>query len=82
MKKKPNTKPYISKEEYWALKQIKNDNTRMVLTADKGVSMVMMDREEYIHKSEELLQQPSLQDPNNRSHNQTQEQINIPAEIH
>ena len=28
----------------------------MVLTADKGVSMVMMDREDYIHKSEELLQ--------------------------
>ena len=28
----------------------------MVLTADKGVSMVMMDKEEYIHKSEELLQ--------------------------
>ena len=45
LKKKPNTKPNISKEEYQALKQIKNDNTRMVLTADKGVSMVVMDRE-------------------------------------
>ena len=56
LKKRPNNKPNISKEEYWALKQIKNDNTKMVLTADKGVSMVVMDKEEYIHKSEELLQ--------------------------
>ena len=31
----------------------------MVLTANKGVSMVVVDREEYIQKSEELLQQPN-----------------------
>ena len=31
----------------------------MVLTADKGVSMVLVEGEEYIHKSEELLQQPN-----------------------
>ena len=55
-KKKPNNKPNISKEEYWVLKEIRNDNTRMALTADKGVSMVVMDKEDYIHKSEELLQ--------------------------
>ena len=55
LKKKPN----IPREEYQVLKQIKNDNTRMVLTADKGVSMVVVDKEEYIHKSEELLQQPN-----------------------
>ena len=59
LKKKPDTKPNISKEEYQALKQIKNDNPRMVLTADKGMSMVVMDKEEYIQKSEELLQQPT-----------------------
>ena len=29
----------------------------MILTADKGVSMVVMDKEEYIQKSEELLSQ-------------------------
>ena len=57
LKKKPNTKPNISKEEYQALKHMKKDNTRMVLTADKGISMVVMDKEEYIQKSEELLQQ-------------------------
>ena len=59
LKKKQNTKPNIPREEYLVLKQIKNDNTRMVLTADKGVSMVVVDMEEYIKKSEELLQQPN-----------------------
>ena len=56
MKKKTNIKPNISKEEYQAIKELKNDNTRMVLTADKGVAMVVMDREDYNNKSEELLQ--------------------------
>ena len=59
LKKKPNTKPNISREEYQALKEIRKDNTKMVLTANKGVSMVVVDREEYIQKSEELLQQPN-----------------------
>ena len=57
--KKHTIKPNIHKEEYQALKQLKKDNTRMVLIADKGVSMVVMDREEYIQKSEELLNQPN-----------------------
>ena len=57
--KKHNIKPNIHKEEYQTLKQLKKDNTRMVLTADKGVSMVVMDREEYTQKSEELLYQPN-----------------------
>ena len=56
LKKKTNIKPNISKEEYWAIKELRNDNTRMVLTADKGVSMVVMDRGDYNNKSEELLQ--------------------------
>ena len=56
LKKKTNIKPNISKEEYQAIKELRNDNTRMVLTADKGVSMVVMDREDYNNKSEELLQ--------------------------
>ena len=55
LKKKINNKPNISQEEYWAIKELRNDNTRMVLTADKGVSMVVMDREDYNNKSEELL---------------------------
>ena len=31
----------------------------MVLTVDKGVSLVVLDKEDYIHKAEELLQQPN-----------------------
>ena len=56
LKKKTSNKPNISKEEYWAIKELRNDITRIVLTADKGVSMVVMDKEDYIKKSEELLQ--------------------------
>ena len=66
-------KPNIHKEEYQALKQLKKDNTRMVLTADKGVSMVVLDREEYNKKSEELLEQPNYKiiqtDPTNKYRN-------------
>ena len=57
--KKHTIKPNIHKEEYQALKQLKKDNTRMVLTADKGVSIVVMDREENIQKSDELLKEPN-----------------------
>ena len=56
LKKKTNNKPNISKEESWVIKELRNDNTRIVLTADKGVSMVVMDKEDYINKSEELFQ--------------------------
>ena len=73
LKKNHNTKPNISKEEYQALRQMKNDNTRMVLTADKRMSMVVVDREEYIQKSEELLHQPNYKilqsDPTNKYKN-------------
>ena len=48
-------RPNISKEEHQALQQLKRDNNRMVLTADKGVCLVVMDKEDYIEKSEELL---------------------------
>ena len=40
-----------------ALKELRVDNTRMILTANKGVAMVVMDRKEYIRKAEELLTQ-------------------------
>ena len=50
-------KPNISKEDAKAMEELKRDNTRMILTVDKRVSMVVMDKEEYIQKSEELLSQ-------------------------
>ena len=59
MKKTKPPMSNISKEEARAIKELKKDQDRMVLTADKGVSMVVMDREEYERKSEDLLNQPT-----------------------
>ena len=52
-------KPSLSKQESIGLAQLKKDNDRVVLTADKGVAMVVMDREDYIQKAESLLAQPA-----------------------
>ena len=38
---------------------MKKDNTRIILTADKGVSLVVMNNEDYIKKDEELLNEPT-----------------------
>ena len=45
----------IIKEEFNALKELKKDQDRIILTADKGVALVVMNRADYITKSEELL---------------------------
>ena len=44
-------KPNLRKEEMKALKQLKTDKDHMVLTADKGVALVVMDRQDYIQKA-------------------------------
>ena len=49
----------LTKEEHKALEELKKDKTRMILTADKEVSIVVIDKEEYTRKAEELLSQPS-----------------------
>ena len=38
------------------MQELKKDQKRIILTADKGVSIVVMDKDEYIKKSEELHQ--------------------------
>ena len=45
-------KPNIPKDEYKVLKEMKKDDTRQILTADKGVFMVVLDSEDYTAKSE------------------------------
>ena len=50
-------KPNLAKQESIGLAQLKKDKERVVLTADKGVAMVVMDKEEYIDKAESLLVQ-------------------------
>ena len=73
LKKDHKIKPNIPRDEHQVLREIKRDNTRMVLTADKGVSSVVLDREEHTAKSEELLHQPNYKilktDPTNKYKN-------------
>ena len=49
----------ITTEEHTAVAEVRKDNNRMILTADKGVSLVVMNKEDYIKKAEELLNQPT-----------------------
>ena len=44
------SKPNLRKEELKALTQLKTDKEHVVLTGDKGVALVVMDRQEYIKK--------------------------------
>ena len=63
----------LTREEHKALEELKKDKNRMILTADKGVSIVVIDKEEYIRKAEELLRQPTYKtiptDPTNKYKN-------------
>ena len=45
----------ISKEEARATQELMREKEKIILTTNKGVSMVVMDKEEYIKKSEDLL---------------------------
>ena len=63
-------KPNLSKEERKALSKLKRDNDRIVLTAEKGVAIVVLDKKEYIEKAQTLLAQPAYRtmerDPTNK----------------
>ena len=52
-------KPNLTKEELKALAELRKDSNRIIITADKGVSMVVMDRKDYIDKAANLLVQPT-----------------------
>ena len=66
-------KPNLNKAEAQPLRELKKDMDRLVLTADKGVAMVIMDRQDYISKSNKLLSQPAYRaipkDPTNKKKN-------------
>ena len=63
----------ITNEEFQALKELKEDKSRMILTADKGVALVIMDKKDYIQKAEELLNTSTYkkitEDPANKHKN-------------
>ena len=60
MKKIKPPKFNISKEAK-AIQELKKDQERMVLTADKGVSMVVMDREDYEKKVRRTIEPINIQ---------------------
>ena len=46
----------LKKEEMIAMKQLKTEKSCMVLTADKGVALVVIDTVDYIRKAKEILE--------------------------
>ena len=48
-------KPNTTVDEYKAIKELMEDQSRVVLTMDKGVAMVIMDKIEYMDKAIGLL---------------------------
>ena len=63
-------KPNLTKTELKALTELRKDSDRNILTADKGVAMVVMDRKDYIDKATNLSSQPVYRtidgDPTNK----------------
>ena len=70
LRKAKAPKPNPTRQERIGLTQLKNDKDIVILTADKGVAMVVMDGEEYVTKVQELLAQPAHRliprDPTNK----------------
>ena len=58
----------LTKAQSIALRELKKDRDCIVLTADKGVVMVIIERRDYINKANTLLNQNTYrsipQDPN------------------
>ena len=46
----------ITKQEVQALAELKKDQSRVILTVDKGVAIVIMDKEDYLKKAKALLE--------------------------
>ena len=63
-------KSNLNRAELQLVRELKMDKSTIVLTADKGVAMVVMDRQDYINKSNNLLAQPAYRpipkDPTNK----------------
>ena len=53
----------ITKEEQEAIKTLRTDPSHMVLTADKGVALVVMDKSQYVDKCMALLNDTKVYKP-------------------
>ena len=51
-----NLRRNITKDEAQALAELRKDHSRVILTADKGVALVVMDRADYNSKAQKLLE--------------------------
>ena len=69
----------ISIEEHKAVTELRRDNTGIILKEDKGVSLVVMNKEEYVKKTEELFNQTTYRtipnDPTNKYKNKLRRPI-------
>ena len=69
LKKIQAPKHNITGEKRKAIDELRKDKTRIFLTVDKGVSMMVMDRDDYNKKAEDILHQPTYKpipnDPTN-----------------
>ena len=68
------TKSNISKEEWKAIKELRSDKDHLVVTADKGVALVVIDKKDYILKMNQLLEDKNTyrllkMDPTNKHKN-------------
>ena len=67
------TSSNITQEEFRALRELKEDKSRMILTTDKGVALVIIDKNDYIQKADELLNTNTYkkipEDPTNKQKN-------------
>ena len=68
------SKSNISKEEWKAIKELRADKDHLVLTAGKGVALVVIDKKDYIQKMNQLLEdkntyRPLKMDPTNKQKN-------------
>ena len=63
-----NKKTNLTIEECRALTELKQDTSRVVLTADKGVAMVIMDKQDYTSKVQSLLEDTNIYKILNKDH--------------
>ena len=64
-------KPNISMEEARVLKELRQDESRVILTADNGVAIVVLNKQDCTNKAQDLLAQrdnyrPMIADPTNK----------------
>ena len=74
-KQKQASHPNITEEERGAIKTLKKDDTWVVLTPDKGVAMVFMDKSSYVDKFMTLLQDTNVYKPCKDLTNQTHRHV-------